>query len=137
MLQRSAGMRRAMPVSGVQLTPEPERQALMTSTTLILAAFVGVLSMIAPGMSHAQQPASTAASDASPHPTFDLNTADAHQLEQLPGVGPRRAQAILELRTKLRGFTRIEQLLQVKGIGRATFRKLRPWLTLEPASTKP
>lgn len=124
----------------------------MTSTSLSIAAVLGVLPMIAHGMSHAQQspsaapresnhgavidapPSSATADAANPHPIFDLNTADAHQLEQLPGVGPRRAQAILELREKLRGFSRLEQLLQVKGIGRATFRKLRPWLTLSPAS---
>jgi competence protein ComEA len=65
----------------------------------------------------------------------NLNAASAEELERLPGIGPSRAQAILALRTQLTRFTRLEQLLRVKGIGRATFRKLRPLLTLEGETT--
>ena len=65
----------------------------------------------------------------------NLNDASAEQLERLPGIGPSRARAILELRERLKRFTRIEELLRVKGIGRATFRKLRPLLTLEGPTT--
>lgn len=65
----------------------------------------------------------------------NLNDASAEQLERLPGIGPSRAQAILELRARLKRFTRIEDLLRVKGIGRATFRKLRPLLTLDGPTT--
>jgi competence protein ComEA len=65
----------------------------------------------------------------------NLNTASAEELERLPGVGPSRAQAILALRATLSQFTKPEQLLRVKGIGRATFRKLRPMLTLSGPTT--
>jgi competence protein ComEA len=58
----------------------------------------------------------------------DLNTASGDELETLPGIGPSRARAILELRARLKRFTRIEDLLRVKGIGRATFRRLRPFV---------
>jgi competence protein ComEA len=48
----------------------------------------------------------------------NLNTASAEQLAMgLTGVGLKRAEAIVELRTKLGGFTDVNQLLQVKGIG--------------------
>jgi competence protein ComEA len=60
----------------------------------------------------------------------DLNRATAEELERLPSIGPCRARAILELRARLGRFQRVEQLLQVKGIGRATFRKLRPLVTI-------
>jgi competence protein ComEA len=60
---------------------------------------------------------------------LNLNSATAAQLEQLPGIGPSKAQAILELRTKLGGFTAPEQLLEVKGIGPKTFEKLRSLIT--------
>ncbi|WP_417656634.1 ComEA family DNA-binding protein [Pseudidiomarina aestuarii] len=48
----------------------------------------------------------------------NLNTATAEQLAMnLTGVGLKRAQAIIELREKIGGFSDINQLLQVKGIG--------------------
>jgi competence protein ComEA len=65
----------------------------------------------------------------------NLNTANAAELERLPRVGPARAQAILALRAKLTQFSKVEQLLRVKGIGRATFRKLRPLLTVSGPTT--
>ena len=65
----------------------------------------------------------------------NLNDASAEQLERLPGIGPSRARAILELRARLKRFARVEDLLRVKGIGRATFRKLRPLLTLDGPTT--
>jgi len=70
-----------------------------------------------------------------PGGVVNINTASADELERLPGIGPSRAQAILALRARLTRFTRLEELLRVKGIGRATFRKLRPLLTLQGATT--
>ena len=65
----------------------------------------------------------------------NINSATAAELERLPGIGPARAKAILELRARVAHFTRVEDLLRVKGIGRATFRKLRPYLVLEGETT--
>jgi competence protein ComEA len=67
----------------------------------------------------------------------NLNTATAAELERLPRVGPARAQAILALRAQLKRFSKVEQLLRVRGIGRATFRKLRPLLALDGPTTLP
>jgi competence protein ComEA len=82
-----------------------------------------------------QAPASHAASKAAASGVVNLNTASGDELERLPGIGPSRARAILELRTRLKRFARIEDLLRVKGIGRATFRRLRPLVTLEGLTT--
>lgn len=60
-----------------------------------------------------------------------LNEATTDDLRRLPGIGEKRAQAILELRTKLGRFRQIEELLRIKGIGRATLKKLRPLVRLE------
>ena len=70
-----------------------------------------------------------------PSGVVNLNTANAAELERLPGIGPARAKAILDLRARIAHFTRLEELLRVKGIGRATFRKLRPYLALEGETT--
>ena len=62
----------------------------------------------------------------------NLNTATASDLETLPYVGPKRAQAILALRTKVGRFKSVDDLLKVKGIGRATLKRMRPKLTVGP-----
>lgn len=72
------------------------------------------------------------------HATSDdpviLNTANVDDLRRLPGIGEKRANAILALRTRLGGrFRAIEDLLKVKGIGRATLKRLRPLVRLDPA----
>jgi competence protein ComEA len=65
-----------------------------------------------------------------------VNHASAEELRRLPGVGPKRADAIVALRQRIGRFQRIEDLLRVKGIGRATIRRWRPLLRLEaPASS--
>ena len=60
-----------------------------------------------------------------------LNTAAADDLRRLPGIGPKRADAILALRARLGRFHAIEDLLKVKGIGRATLKRLRPLVRLD------
>lgn len=60
-----------------------------------------------------------------------LNTATLEDLERLPGIGPKRAAAILELRQKLGRFRQVEDLMRVKGVGRATLKKLRPIVRLD------
>jgi len=61
----------------------------------------------------------------SPGPV-DLNTATAEQLDQLPGVGPATAQAILTWRTRNGRFRSVTDLLEVPGIGPAKLEALRP-----------
>jgi competence ComEA-like helix-hairpin-helix protein len=65
----------------------------------------------------------------------NINTASAEELERLPGIGPTRARAILTLRAHMTHFTRSDELLRVKGIGRATYRKLRALVVLSGETT--
>lgn len=64
------------------------------------------------------------------HKVVDLNTADERALLDLPGIGPARAQAILAYRGAHGGFRSVSQLLQIRGIGRALLKQLRPLVTL-------
>jgi competence protein ComEA len=58
----------------------------------------------------------------------DLNAATEADLRRLPGVGPSRARAILELRVKLGRFKSVEELARIKGFGRKSILKLRPFV---------
>ena len=58
-----------------------------------------------------------------------LNSATIEELEELPGVGEVTAQRIVEYRN-LHGFNKIEDIINVKGIGQAKFNKMRPYLDL-------
>jgi competence protein ComEA len=70
-----------------------------------------------------------------------LNQADVADLRKLPGVGQKRAQAILELRAKLGGrFKKLSDLLRVKGIGPKSLIKWKDKLVLDapkPDAAKP
>lgn len=60
-----------------------------------------------------------------------LNAAAEEDLRHLPGIGATRAKAILALRAKLGRFSRVEDLLKVKGIGRRSLARLRPLVVLD------
>ena len=64
---------------------------------------------------------------------FDLNRAERSDLEQIPGVGPKLAQAIVDHRAEKGTFRTLDQLREVKGFGPATFDKVRPFLRVDPA----
>lgn len=63
-------------------------------------------------------------------PLVNLNTADEAALETLPGVGPVTAGAIVAWRTEHGGFTAVEELLEVDGIGDATLAEIAPHVTI-------
>ena len=61
---------------------------------------------------------------------IDINRAEPWLLEALPGIGETRAQAIVDYRNENGPFKRIEDLLQVKGIGQGTFDKIKDYITV-------
>lgn len=85
---------------------------------------------------NAQNPAQTpAAGGVTADGKVVLNLATEEDLKRLPGVGPAKAKAILELRTKLGKFRKVEELLRVKGFGRRKLARIRPLLLLDPPPT--
>ncbi len=70
-------------------------------------------------------------------PKIDLNTATLSQLKGLPGIGPVIAERILELREKSGPFKRIEDLMNIRGIGEKKFLKLKDLITVKPLKQKP
>jgi competence protein ComEA len=64
----------------------------------------------------------------------NLNEASQEELDRLPGVGGKAAERILAHRQK-QPFQRIEELVRVKGFGKKTFEKLKPFLTTTGPTT--
>ena len=83
----------------------------------------------APSTSPAKPARATAASP------VNLNSASAQQLQTLPNVGAATAARIIEYRQKNGGFKKIEDLMNVKGIGEKTFLKLKPLVTVGASRT--
>ena len=71
------------------------------------------------------KPASTA--------IVNLNTASPTDLEGLPGIGAKTAARIVEYRQKNGPFKKIEELMNVRGVGEKNFLKLKPQITVAPA----
>jgi competence protein ComEA len=76
----------------------------------------------------------TTASPAEPtnsSPTIiNINTATIYELDTLPEIGPKTAQAIIDYRTTHGLFTKIDDILEVQGIGPQTFEKIRDLITI-------
>lgn len=64
----------------------------------------------------------------------NINTANATELEALPGIGAKKAQAIVEYRTKNGPFKSVDDLEKVNGIGKAMVEKLRKEASVSAAS---
>lgn len=95
--------------------------AVLALGTVLAGALVAPSAHAAPN--DPKSPAT--ASAASP---VNVNTATVDELTALPGIGEKRAQAILDVRKQKGGFKSVDELTEVKGIGPANLEKLRPYL---------
>lgn len=83
------------------------------------------------------KPAPAPKSPASATAVVNLNTATAAQIATLPGIGEKAAQRIIEYRDKNGGFKKVEELMNVKGIGEKSFLKLKALVTVtDPKAAK-
>jgi competence protein ComEA len=107
----------------------------MNRLGLALATLVILGSLSVPSLAQdKEKPAGKAAAPAAA--VVNLNSATQAQLESLPGVGAATAKRILEYRQKNGSFKKIEELMNVKGIGEKAFLKLKPHVTVAaPAGT--
>ena len=66
-----------------------------------------------------------------------MNTASAAELQTLPGVGAATAKLIIDHRQKSGGFRKVEELMNIKGIGEKSFLKIKPRVTVGSDKTEP
>ena len=110
----------------------------------LLIVMFAVLAFAALPAAAAQQkspsPAAAATKPSAPTPEspLNINTATQAQFEALPGLGAKVAERIVEYRQKNGNFKKVEDLMNVKGIGEKSFLKLKPLLIVsqkaDPAS---
>lgn len=106
----------------------------MRTSIITVVALCGAILIASPA--HATQQPQAAAAPSSSKPAINLNAATIDQLETLPGIGRKTAERIIEYRTKSGGFKRIEDLMNVKGIGEKSFLKLKPLVAVPPRTDK-
>ena len=78
----------------------------------------------------AAKPASSAKVRATAANPVNLNAASVAQLQTLPGIGASAAQRIVDYRQKNGAFKKVEELMNVKGIGEKSFLRLKPLITV-------
>lgn len=126
----------------VPLTPNPgvhppgspvsSRRSAQVALAAFLAVLLGLLAFRGYGNRLGARPTEPVTG-----PRIDLNHADRVELEQIPGIGPKLAQAIDAHRKEKGPFRSVDQLREVKGVGPATFDKLRPYFHVEPGPAPP
>ena len=109
----------------------------MFRTALTLAIVAAAIAVSPIGASAQDKPASSkaAARPAASTAPVNINTASAAEFEELPGIGAAMAARIVEYRQKNGPFKKIEDLMNVRGLGEKNFLKLKPQLTLGGAKT--
>ena len=97
----------------------------------MMTAIALVLGLVAATSAAAQEaPRSTSKASAPAGAPINLNTATVAQLETLPGIGKSTAERILEYRQKNGGFKKVEDLMNVRGIGEKSFLKMKALITV-------
>ena len=94
-----------------------------------LGAFLALPALVALFVLAAPAPILGAAGDEK-GARVNLNTASVEELTALPGIGPSYAKRIVDYREKNGPFKKVEDLLNVQGIGEKTFEKLRDRVTI-------
>jgi len=98
-----------------------------TALSILALSLVGVLVAAQPVTA---QRKAAAEKPAAPTQPININTATAADFEALPGVGPKLAARIIEYRQKNGPFKKVEDLMNVRGLGEKNFLKLKAQLTL-------
>jgi comEA protein len=110
-----------------------EAMRQMVSSLMALALVAGVVSAHAASGQARPAAASAAASKAAPAAVVNINTASAAELDALPGIGAKVAARIIEYRQKNGPFKKVEELMNVRGVGEKNFLKLKGQITVGAA----
>ena len=105
----------------------------MNRFVLVLAGVLVCSYLSTPMLAAAGQPAKSAA--ASSTDPVNLNSATAAQIADLPGIGVKTAELVVQYRTKNGPFKKIEEVMNVRGIGEKSFLRIKDRLTVAAPKT--
>ena len=98
----------------------------MTRIMIAAIAAIALSAAVAGAQGRASAPKATATAAA----PVNLNTATMDQLATIPGIGVKTAERIIAYREKNGGFKKIEDLMNVQGVGEKSFLKMKPLITV-------
>ena len=98
---------------------------------VLVAALVFVASPLAAQRAAKPPVAATASTE-----VVNLNSATVAQIASLPGIGPKTADLVVQYRVKNGPFKKIEEIMNVRGIGEKSFLKIKDRLTVAAAGQK-
>jgi competence protein ComEA len=105
----------------------------MFRTLLPVIALVSISGVVQTAHAAQAPPAASARSAAKPAAAvspININTASVAELDALPGIGAKTAALIIEYRQKNGPFKKIEELMNVRGVGEKNFLKLRTQISV-------
>jgi competence protein ComEA len=108
---------------------ELEQSVVKPDTVPSWQPLTGQDAVIEERVEKAKKPAGGSGKKELPAGPIDLNSASKEELMRLPGVGEKTALAIIERRKQI-PFRRIEDIMEVKGIGAKKFETMKPFLTI-------
>jgi competence protein ComEA len=105
-------------------------RTLLSALALASACLVAVQAAPQSGSAKPATAKSATAKTAASTAVVNINTASASDFEALPGIGAKTAARIIEYRQKNGPFKKIEELMNVRGLGEKNFLKLKAQLTI-------
>jgi competence protein ComEA len=109
----------------------PRKDADLTTLNLAAPLTDGTQIVVPkPGSTTTGDPGSSGAGTSGGTTLININSAGETELEELPGVGPVTAAAIIDYRTQNGPFATVDDLIDVTGIGPSTLEQIRPFATV-------
>jgi competence protein ComEA len=100
--------------------------SIVVLSTLLIAQAHAAIAQTKPAGSSATAATAT---------VININSASVVDLQALPGIGAKTAELIVEYRQKNGPFKKVEELMNIRGIGEKNFLKMKPQITVAPPKT--